>query len=50
VAVAVYGAALGGIFALAFALVYGRIGPVGARATALLVAGVGFVAFSLVRS
>jgi predicted cobalt transporter CbtA len=48
VAVGVYGAALGGIFALAFAVVYGRIGPLGARATSLLVAGVGYVAFSLV--
>jgi predicted cobalt transporter CbtA len=48
VAVAVYGAALGGIFALAFAVAYGRVGQLGARATALLVAGVGFVAFSLV--
>jgi|tagenome__1003787_1003787.scaffolds.fasta_scaffold20617094_2 predicted cobalt transporter CbtA len=47
-AVLVYGAALGGIFALAFAFAYGRIGRLGARATSLLVAGVGFVAVALV--
>ena len=44
VAVLVYGAALGGIFALAFGFSYGRVGRLGARATALLVAGIGFLA------
>ena len=48
VAVVVYGAALGGIFALAFAFAYGRVGGLAARGTALLVAGVGFVAVFLV--
>jgi len=47
-AVLVYGAALGGIFAMAFAFAYGRIGRLGARATSLLVAGLGFVAVALV--
>jgi predicted cobalt transporter CbtA len=47
-AVLVYGAALGGIFSLAFAFAYGRLGHLGARATALLVAGLGFVAIALV--
>jgi Probable cobalt transporter subunit (CbtA) len=44
VAVFVYGAALGGVFALAFAFVYGRLGALGARSTSVLVAAVGFVA------
>jgi hypothetical protein len=44
VAVLVYGAALGGIFAVAFTFAYGRIGSLTARPVALLVAGVGFVA------
>jgi predicted cobalt transporter CbtA len=48
VAVGVYGAALGGIFALAFAFAYGRVDNLGARATSLLVAGLGFVTFALV--
>lgn len=48
VAVLVYGAALGGIFALGFAFAYGRIGNIGARATSLLVAGLGFVTFAFV--
>jgi MFS family permease len=48
VAVLVYGAALGGIFALSFGFVYGRLGPVTARATAVLVAAIGFVAVFLV--
>ncbi|MGC9671302.1 CbtA family protein [Planosporangium sp. 12N6] len=47
-AVVVYGAALGGIFALAFAVAYGRLGRLPARATALLVAAAGFVAVELV--
>src|SRR6266516_4762326 len=47
VAMLVYGAALGGIFALAFAFSYGRLGQWSARATALLVAGLGFGAMFL---
>jgi hypothetical protein len=46
--VLVYGAALGGLFALAFAFVYGRLGPLGARPTALLLALGGFVALVVV--
>ncbi|MGA0541859.1 CbtA family protein [Neotabrizicola sp. VNH66] len=42
------GAALGGLFALVFALVYGRIGTLGARATAGLLALAAFVAIGLV--
>jgi len=41
-AVLVYGTALGGIFALAFAFSYGRLGALGARATSMLVAATGF--------
>jgi predicted cobalt transporter CbtA len=44
----VYGAALGGLFALAFAFAYGRLGRFRARGTALLVAGLGLVAMFLV--
>jgi predicted cobalt transporter CbtA len=46
--VAVYSAAVGGLFALAFALAYGRLGDVGPRATAALLATAGFVAVYLV--
>lgn len=42
--VVVYGAAVGGLFSLAFAYVYGRIGGLGARATAGLLALGGFIA------
>jgi Probable cobalt transporter subunit (CbtA) len=48
VAVLLYGSALGGIFALAFAFAYGRIGALAARATSVLVAAGGFVAVCLV--
>ena len=48
VAVCVYGAALGGIFALAFAFVYRRIGTAGTRATAATLAAVGFVTVFLI--
>jgi hypothetical protein len=48
VAVLIYGAALGGVFAVAYAFAQGRIGRLGARATALLVAAAGFVAVELV--
>src|SRR5215469_14054438 len=46
--VVVYGAALGGLFALAFACAYGRLGALGARATASLLAVAGFVTLILV--
>ena len=44
----VYGAALGGIFALAFAYVHGRVGRLSPRATAALLAAAGFTALILV--
>jgi predicted cobalt transporter CbtA len=47
-AAVVYGTALGGVFAVAFAVVHGRLGRLSARATALLLAVVGFVAVELV--
>ncbi len=47
-ATAVYGAALGGLFSLAFALVYGRWETLGPRGTSALLALVGFVALYLV--
>ncbi|WP_433326908.1 CbtA family protein [Spirillospora sp. CA-294931] len=43
-----YGVAIGGLFAIAFALAYGRLGPFGARLTSALVALAGFVAIELV--
>jgi Probable cobalt transporter subunit (CbtA) len=39
----VYGAALGGLFAIVFGLVYGRVGPWNARTTALLLAVAAFL-------
>lgn len=47
-AVIVYSAALGGLFALVFAVVYGRMGEFGPRATAAFVAGAGFITVSIV--
>lgn len=47
-AMAVYGTALGGLFSIAFAFASGRLGRLGARATAALVALAGFVAIELV--
>ena len=47
-AILVYGAAVGGIFALAFAFAYGRLGRIGVRATSVLVAAMGFTAICLV--
>lgn len=44
----IYGAAMGGLFALVFAYAYGRVGKLGARETAALVALAGFVAVILV--
>ncbi|HEY2889833.1 MAG TPA: CbtA family protein [Dongiaceae bacterium] len=43
-----YGAALGGLFALVFAYAYGRMGKLGPRATSALLALMGFVAIVLV--
>jgi hypothetical protein len=48
IAVVVFGTAIGGVFGLAFGFVYGRLGRLGARATALTVAIAGLVAASLV--
>lgn len=43
----IYGAAIGGLFALVFAYVYGRISPLGPRATAALLALGAFIAVVL---
>ena len=45
--VVVYGTAVGGLFALVFALAYGRIGDLSPRATAALLALLGFVSVYL---
>ncbi len=44
----VYGCALGGIFSLVFAYLYGRVGRLSPRATAAMVAALGFVTLILV--
>ena len=49
-AVAVYGAAMGGLFALAFAFLYGRVGDISPRVLALLLALAAFVAIYYVPS
>lgn len=49
-AVIVYGAAMGGLFALAFASLYGRVGEVGPRLLALLLAVAAFAAIYYVPS
>jgi hypothetical protein len=46
--VVVYGTALGGLFALAFAFAYRRVGRGSARVTAALLAGAGFLSLVLV--
>jgi hypothetical protein len=46
--VVVYGTALGGLFALAFAFAYQRIGRLSARSTSALLAAAGFVAIFLI--
>jgi predicted cobalt transporter CbtA len=46
--VVVYGAAIGGIFALVFAFAYGRVGNVGPRSLAAALALIGFVVVILV--
>jgi predicted cobalt transporter CbtA len=48
--VAVYSTAFGGLFALAFAAVYGRMSPSGPRSTSALLATAGFLAIYLVPS
>lgn len=48
IATCLFGTALGGLFAVAFAFGYGRIGNLTPRNTALLLAGIGFVAVFLV--
>ena len=48
IGVVVYGCALGGIFALAFAYAYGRVGPLSPRGTAAVLAAIGFVTLILV--
>jgi predicted cobalt transporter CbtA len=47
-AAGVYGVAFGGLFALAFAFAYGRLGRIGARTTAALLALGGFVTVGVV--
>ncbi len=46
--VSVYSTAFGGLFALAFALVYGRAGGLGPRGTAAVLSAIGFVAVYVV--
>lgn len=46
--VIVFSAAVGGLFSLVFAFIYGRVGRLGPRATAALLALGGFVAIALV--
>jgi hypothetical protein len=46
--VVVYGTAFGGLFALAFAFAYQRVGRLSARVTAALLAGAGFLSLVLV--
>jgi hypothetical protein len=48
VAVVVYGAAIGGLYVLVFAFVYGRFGQLSPRATAALLATAAFVSIVLV--
>ncbi|MEA2985165.1 MAG: hypothetical protein QOD94_1419 [Alphaproteobacteria bacterium] len=47
-AVVIYGAGIGGLFAIVFALAYGRIGQLGPRATAALLAAAGFVSVAMI--
>lgn len=47
-AVVVYGAALGGLYALVFAYLSGRVGRIGARGLAALLALAGFAAIALI--
>ncbi|WP_433213711.1 CbtA family protein [Microtetraspora malaysiensis] len=45
-----FGVAMGGLFAVSFAIAYSRIGQLSARATSAIVAGAGFAAVSLIPS
>ncbi|TZG27233.1 CbtA family protein [Sphingomonas montanisoli] len=47
-ATALYGAAVGGIFSLVFAVIYGRVGTLGPRSLSLLMAIGAFIAIALV--
>lgn len=47
-AVAVYSAAFGGLFALAFGFAYGRVGNSGPRTVSALLAAAGFIAITLI--
>lgn len=47
-AVLLYGAAVGGLFSLVFAYGYGRIGHIGPRSLALLIAALGFLVIVLI--
>jgi predicted cobalt transporter CbtA len=47
-AVILYGAAIGGLFALAFAAAHGRLGSLGPQATSALLAALGFIAVYLI--
>lgn len=47
-AVVVYGAGIGGLFAIVFAFAYGRVGRFGPRATAALLAAGGFISVAMV--
>src|SRR5262245_2988053 len=49
-AIVVYGAAFGGLFAIVFGLVYGRVSPWDARLTALLLAAAAFITIHFVPS
>lgn len=48
VAAVVYGVAIGGLLSLVYASVFGRVGRLGPRATAVVIAGIGFVAVAAV--
>lgn len=47
-AIVTYGSAIGGLFALAFSVAYGRVGNFGPRAIAMLLAGAGFFTIVLI--
>jgi predicted cobalt transporter CbtA len=47
-AVLLYGAAIGGLFSLVFAYGYGRVGRIGPRSLALLIAALGFLAIVVI--
>jgi predicted cobalt transporter CbtA len=47
-AAVIYSAAVGGLFSLVFAFAYGRVGPLGPRATAALLAAAAFLTIAIV--